>query len=90
MWNSLRGFEVPNHVFLLCQPVYGLKQTPLNFYKHLILEDIKFVKSAYDNCLFTNDSIMILFWVDNCIFYAKDDSQINQIIDSLKDSFLLE
>ena len=33
---------------------------------------------------------MILFWVDDCIFYAKDDSHINQIMYSLKESFLLE
>ena len=86
------GFEVPNQVFLLRQSVYGLKQSPLNFYKHLRqgLEDRKFVKSAYDNCLFTNGSVMILFWVDDCIFYTNDKKMIDEVIDNLKDRFLLE
>ena len=29
------GFEAPNKVLLLKQSVYGLRQSPLNFYKHL-------------------------------------------------------
>lgn len=33
---------------------------------------------------------MVLFWVDDCIFYATDDASINTIISSLKDEFLLE
>ena len=33
---------------------------------------------------------MILFWVDDCIFYAKHKKQIDDIIHSLKDEFLLE
>ena len=33
---------------------------------------------------------MVLFWVDDCIFYAKDTTIIDEVIDSLKDEFLLE
>ena len=33
---------------------------------------------------------MVLFWVDNCVCYAKDGTSINSIISSLKDDFLLE
>jgi hypothetical protein len=33
---------------------------------------------------------MVLFWVDDCIFYAKDNTSINAIISSLKDEYLLE
>ena len=33
---------------------------------------------------------MVLFWVDDCIFYAKDNASIDTIISSLKDEFLLE
>ena len=33
---------------------------------------------------------MLLFWVDDLIFYAKDDASINKIMYSLKDEFLLE
>ena len=50
-----RGFEVPNMVLLLQQSVYGLRQSPLNFYNHLRqgLESRGFQKSEYDDCLFT-------------------------------------
>ena len=33
---------------------------------------------------------MVLFWVDDTIFYAKDSSSINAIISDLKHEFLLE
>ena len=33
---------------------------------------------------------MVLFWVDDAIFYAKDANSINVIISSLKEEFLLE
>ena len=32
----------------------------------------------------------MLFWVDECILYAKDSAAIDKVIDSLKDGFLLE
>ena len=33
---------------------------------------------------------MLLFWVDNCIFYSKIAQSFNYLILSLEDSFLLE
>ena len=85
------GFEAPNKALLLKQSVYGLRQSPLSFYKHLRqgLECRGFIKSDYDDCLFTNGDIMILFWVDDCIFYANTDSAIDKLIGDLKDEFLL-
>ena len=49
-------FESPNKVILLQKSVYELRQSPLNFYKHLWqgLESREFTKSSYDDCLFTN------------------------------------
>jgi hypothetical protein len=86
------GFESPNKVLLLQKSVYGLRQSPLNFYKHLRqgLESRGFVKSAHDDCLFTNGETIVLFWVDDCIFYSKKSSTIDKVILSLKDEFLLE
>ena len=87
-----RGFEVPNMVLHLRQSVYGLRQSPLNFYKHLRegLEDRGFIKSAYDDCLFTNGTVIIFFWVDDCILYSKEPKAIDKVINSLKDGYLLE
>ena len=33
---------------------------------------------------------MLLFWVDDCIFYSKENAAIDKVIDSLKDECLLE
>ena len=33
---------------------------------------------------------MVLFWVDDFIFYAEDNKKIDQVILSLNDKFLLE
>ena len=50
-----RGFKMPNQVLHLQQSVYGLRQSPLNFYKHMKdgLENRGFTKSNHDDCLFT-------------------------------------
>ena len=50
-----RGFEMPNQVLHMQQSVYGLRQSPLNFYKHMKdgLENRGFTKSNHDDCLFT-------------------------------------
>ena len=87
-----KGFEVPNKVLHLQKSVYGLRQSPLNFYRHLRegLESRGYTKSNHDDCLFTNGKIMVLFWVDDCIFYSADDESINATISSLKEEFLLE
>ena len=49
-------FESPNKVILLQKSVYELRQSPLNFYKHLWqgFESREFTKSRYNDCLFTN------------------------------------
>ena len=54
------------------------------------MEDRKFRKSDHDDCLFTNVTVIVLFWVDDCIFYSKDTKYIDDMIYNLKDIFLLE
>ena len=48
------GFESPNKVLLLQKSVYGLRQSPLNFYKHESqgLKSRGFTKSGHDDCFF--------------------------------------
>ena len=55
-------FNVLDQVLLLQQSVYRLRQSPLNFYKHLRqgLEDRGFTKAAYDKCPFTNGIVIVL------------------------------
>ena len=40
--------------------------------------------------MFTNGDTIVLFWVYDCIFYYTTHNQVNKLILSLKDEFLLE
>ena len=72
--------------------MYGICQSPLNFYRHLCqgLESRNFVKVDYVDCLFMDGNVIVLFWVDDCIFYSKNKRPIDALILDLKDIFLLE
>ena len=87
-----RGFESPKTALLLLKSVYGLHQRPLNFYKKLRkgLEDHTFQKSTHDDYLFINDSVVVLFWVDDCIFYTNEYKYIEGTLKSLEVKFLFE
>ena len=71
---------------------YCLMWSLLCFYNHIKdgLENRGFKKSSYDDCLFTNGEIIVLFWADDYVFFAKYDASINTIFFSLEDEFLLE
>ena len=71
---------MPSKLLCLHKSDYGLRCSPLNFYKHLRdrLESKGFNKFSCDYFLFTNDEIMVLFWVEIYMFYAKDDASIDK------------
>ena len=87
-----RGYREKGKVLKLKKNVYGLRQAPLNFFLKLKqgLEDCHFVQSENDPCLFYSEKVICLVYVDDCLFFARDDEDIDKIIDSLKDGFLLE
>ena len=80
------GFKRPGHVYKLKKSLYGLQQSPLNFFQHL-KEGLKargFVQSQYDPCLFISNSVICLCYVDDCLFFAKDGRNIDDMIESLR------
>jgi Reverse transcriptase (RNA-dependent DNA polymerase) len=81
-----KGFERPGHVYKLKKSLYGLRQSPLNFFQHLKegLEARGFVQSQFDPCLFIADSVICLCYVDDCLFFAKDGCDIDNMIESLR------
>ena len=81
-----------NKVLLLKQSVYGLRQSTLNFYRHLQqgLESRGFIKSDHDDYLFISGIVISLFWVDDYVFYSKESNAIEKLILNLKDEFLLK
>ena len=79
-------FERPGYVYKLKKSVYGLRQAPLNFFLSLKdgLEARGFVQSKYDPCLFVSEKVICLCYVDDCLFFAKDDADIVDVIESLR------
>ena len=61
-------------------------QNPLNLYKHLRqwLESRGVEELDHDECLFIDGEIVVLFWVDAYIIYAKNGEAIDTLIQVLK------
>jgi hypothetical protein len=83
-----RGFERPGHILKLKKSVYGLRQSPLNFFNCLKkgLEDRGFVQSKNEPCLFMSKSVVCLTYVDDCLFFAREERDIDSVIDDLQNN----
>ena len=90
-WRRLNGCGIKekfkeNHVLKLNRSVYGLKQSPKNFFKLLKgnLEKCGFHQSDFDSCLFISDKVICVCYVDDCLFFAPEESDIDAVIDGIK------
>ena len=79
-----RMFETPGHILRLNGSLYGMKQSPLNFYNHLTegLEVCGFRSSDIDPCLCFNDNVICLIYIDDYLF-SKKEEYIDEPIKSL-------
>ena len=70
----------------LNRSVYGLKQSPKNFFKLLKgnLEKCGFHQSQFDSCLFISATVICVCYVDDCLFFAPKESDINAVIADIK------
>lgn len=66
--------------------LYGLKQANDNWHNLLKVELIKkgLNQSEYKHCLFLKDGIICRVYVDDTLFFAKDNNVINTHISQLK------
>jgi hypothetical protein len=80
-----RGFSTHNRVLKLKKSLYGLKQSPRNFFLHLKdkLEGIGFESSISDQCLFISEKVVCLVYVDDTLFFAQNEEDITEAIDGL-------
>ena len=74
-----RGKLKPGKVLKLLRSLYGLKQSPKNFFDHLKerLEYCGFVQSHSDSCLFVKQNCICLTYVDDCLFFALNQEDID-------------
>ena len=81
-----RGFEQPGKVFKLKRSLYGLKQAPRNFFLHLKQGLLKqnFCQSDFYPCLFIHNDMVCVTYVDDCLFFAPNAADTDQMIQSLR------
>lgn len=82
-----RGFREPGKVLKLKRSLYGLRQSPRNFFEHLkgVLLKCGFQQSACDPCLFVADRVLCLTYVDDCLFFAPTEKDIDEMIRVLRE-----
>jgi hypothetical protein len=74
-------------VLKLNRSLYGLVQAPLYWGNHLrdaLVYDHGFTESLTSPCLYYRDGVVILTYVDDCLFFAKDKRQIDALLESIR------
>ena len=81
-----KGFEVEGKVWKLKKSLYGLAQSPRNFFLHTKsqLEDkLGFVQSDADPCLFISADVICLIYVDDALLFYKNKSAVDNLTDKM-------
>lgn len=69
-----KGYEAPvGMVLKLKRSLYGMKDSPKNWQRHLVKTILEFGlhKTPVSPCLFAGDKIVVLFYVDDILFYGE-------------------
>ena len=87
----LKGYKDPGTVLKLNTSLYGLKQSPRNFFFHLKskLETLEFVRIPADPCVFILPDMICLVYVDDCLFFAPYESNFNTMLQKLRNEDLI-
>ena len=80
------------HFIQLKRNLYGVKQAARNWYLHLKkgLISCGFTQSKIDPCLFIHRDCLIVLYTDDCLIFAKNDTMISELCQSLLTEFLLK
>lgn len=89
-----RGFDAEggngnSHVLKLKRSLYGLVQAPLCWNNHLAeaLRKAGFRPTSVDPCMYVNEKgMIILTYVDDCLFFHINQEEIDEVISNLRDS----
>lgn len=84
-----RGFvygEPGEFCLKLHKSVYGLMQAPRNIFKFLVdqFELEGMYQSDSDPCFFVGKKVIAIVYVDDILFFSKEDSEIEQVIKNLQ------
>jgi hypothetical protein len=83
------GYQITGKVLKVKKSLYGLAVAPKLFFETLkeALEARGFVPSKTDPCMFVHKHMICLVYVDDCLFFGKEASEIDKMIASLKTTF---
>ncbi len=85
-FEGAEGEQSSEVVMKLNRSLYGLVQAPMYWYEHLnkSLQEAGFKPSDLDPCLFYGRGMVVLVYVDDCLFFGPNKDEINQAIEDLK------
>jgi hypothetical protein len=90
---SPSSFEYKNKKWALKlkRNLYGLVQASLNWFLKLssIYERLRFKQTKSDPCLFLRKDMIIIFYTDDCLLYARDTKDIDSFVKTLRDDYKL-
>ena len=74
-------------VMKLNRSLYGLVQAPLCWYEHLTrgLKNQGLKRSSNDPCLFLGNNVIVVIYVDDCLFFGKRSEDIDKLILGLQE-----
>jgi hypothetical protein len=85
------GFGIPGQVWKLRKSLYGLAQSPQNYFLYTRDKLIKmgFVQSEADPCVFISSDIICLIYVDDALLFYKDKTSIATLVSKMKQEGML-
>ena len=81
-----RGFTEPGKVLKLKKSLYGLKQSPRNFFNFISerLTNVGLIPQVeIDPCLFISDKVICVLYVDDTLFWSPKAEWIDEVIEKL-------
>ena len=75
------GFKEKGHVWKLKKSLYGLAQSPRNFFLHTKkqLISLGFTPSTADPCLFVSRDVICLIYVDDALLFYKNAEAVDRL-----------
>lgn len=82
-----KQFKEEGKVCLLKKSLYGLRQSPKNFFMRLnsALTNRGLRPSDNDPCLYIGPDVICVSFVDDCLFFSRSEGAIDRLISSISD-----
>ena len=82
------GFKYDGKVWKLKKSLYGLAQSPRNFFLHTknqLITKLGFTQTDADPCLFVSDDVICLIYVDDALLFYKDKEAVEKLMKRMKE-----